>query len=77
MSIGKSIALVSQGVSGIVNVMPFGCMPGTIVAGVMKTIRKHFDLPFISVAYDGTRSPTNELLLEAFMSQATLKAKRL
>jgi len=76
VSIGKSVALAHQGVSGIINAIPFGCMPGTIVAGVMQVVKKEYDMPFITISYDGTASSTNEMLLEAFMDQAGVKARR-
>ena len=76
VSIGKSVDLAHQGASGIINAIPFGCMPGTIVAGVMHAVKKEYDMPFITVPYDGTESSTNEMLLEAFMDQARVNARR-
>jgi predicted nucleotide-binding protein (sugar kinase/HSP70/actin superfamily) len=76
VSIGKSVALARQGASGTINAIPFGCMPGIIVAGVMQTIRKEYNMPFITISYDGTKSSTNEMLLEAFMDQARVNAMR-
>jgi predicted CoA-substrate-specific enzyme activase len=75
VSIGKSVALAHQGVSGIINAIPFGCMPGMIVAGVMQAVKKDYTMPFITIPYDGTKSSTNEMLLEAFMDQAAARAK--
>jgi predicted CoA-substrate-specific enzyme activase len=76
VSIGKSVALAHQGVSGIINAIPFGCMPGIIVAGVMQVIKKEYNMPFITISYDGTKSSTNATLLEAFMDQARVRSKR-
>ena len=76
LSVGKSVDLAHQGASGIINAMPFGCMPGTIVAGVMHAVKREYDMPFITVPYDGTESPTNVMQLEAFMDQARGKAMR-
>jgi predicted CoA-substrate-specific enzyme activase len=70
LSIGKAIDLIENGASGIVNAMPFGCMPGTIVTAFIKTISKEYGIPCISIPYDGTDSPTTELQLEAFMEAA-------
>ncbi len=70
LSIGKTIDLIEKGASGIVNAMPFGCMPGAIVTAFMKTISKEYNIPCISIPYDGTDSPTTELQLEAFMEAA-------
>ncbi|MDI6802050.1 MAG: acyl-CoA dehydratase activase-related protein [Thermodesulfovibrionales bacterium] len=70
LSIGKAIDLIERGASGIINAMPFGCMPGTIVTALLKTVSKDFGVPCISIPYDGTESPTTELQLEAFMEAA-------
>jgi len=68
LSIGKAIDLIEQGASGIVAVMPFGCMPGTIVSTFFKTLSQRYQVPCISIAYDGTEATVNDLQLEAFMA---------
>lgn len=70
LSIGKTLDLIERGASGIINAMPFGCMPGTVVTTIMRGISRDFGIPCISIAYDGTESPTTEIQLEAFMAQA-------
>lgn len=70
LSVGKAIDLIEKGASGIINAMPFGCMPGTIVTALMKVVSKDYGVPFISIPYDGTASPAIELQLEAFMEAA-------
>ncbi len=50
--------------------MPFGCMPGTIVSGLMRGLSTDFGVPCLSIPYDGTESLTTEIQLEAFMDQA-------
>ncbi len=76
LSIGKAVDFVIRGTHGIVNTMPFGCMPGTIVTALMRAITRDFGLPVINIAYDGTESSTNDIQLEAFMDQARGKALR-
>jgi len=70
LSIGKALDLIENGASGIINAMPFGCMPGTVVTTLMRGISRDFGIPCMSIAYDGTESPTTEIQLEAFMTQA-------
>jgi predicted CoA-substrate-specific enzyme activase len=70
LSIGKCVDLFERGASGIINAMPFGCMPGTIVTALLRGINKDYGIPCISIPYDGTESPTVEIQLEAFMGQA-------
>ena len=67
LSIGKAIDLIEKGAAGIINAMPFGCMPGTIVTALLKKLAKDFRIPCISIPYDGSESPTTGLQLEAFM----------
>ena len=76
VSVGKSVDLAYQGASGIINAIPFGCMPGLIVAGVMHAVKREYDMPFITVPYDGIELPSNAMQLEAFMDQAKGKAMR-
>ncbi|MBI5640907.1 MAG: CoA protein activase [Nitrospirae bacterium] len=70
LSIGKSIDLINRGASGLINAMPFGCMPGTIVSGLMRGLSTDFGIACLSIPYDGTESLTTEIQLEAFMDQA-------
>lgn len=70
LSIGKSIDLIHHGVNGIINAMPFGCMPGTIVTALMRAVSRDYKVPSISVPFDGSESGTMILQLEAFMEQA-------
>jgi predicted CoA-substrate-specific enzyme activase len=70
LSIGKGVDLSERGASGIINAMPFGCMPGTIVTALLRGISKDYGIPCINIPYDGTESSTVDIQLEAFMDQA-------
>jgi len=70
LSIGKTIDLIEKGASGIINAMPFGCMPGTIVTALLRGVSRDYGIPFISIPFDGTESVTTEIQIEAFMEQA-------
>ena len=76
LSIGKSIDLIRRGASGIVNAMPFGCMPGTIVNALLRGVKNNHKIPCLSIPYDGTESLTTEIQLEAFIDQAKEFNKR-
>jgi predicted nucleotide-binding protein (sugar kinase/HSP70/actin superfamily) len=69
LSVGKAIDFIDKGVSGIINAMPFSCMPGTISSALMRLIQNKFDVPIINVAYDGQGSTNTTTRLEAFMYQ--------
>jgi len=73
LSIGKAIDMIQRGAKGIINAMPFACMPGTVVTAIMRGVTEKYNVPSISIPYDGTESPTTQLLLEAFMEQACRK----
>lgn len=71
LSAGKAIDFVEHGFSGIVNLMPFSCLPGTITTVVLRRLREeHGRIPFISLAFDGIEQAAGETRLEAFVHQA-------
>jgi predicted CoA-substrate-specific enzyme activase len=70
IAIGTSVALSNRGISGIAAILPFTCMPGTLVASVSDTFRKdHNNIPFINIAYDGQDSVSLDTRLQAFVYQ--------
>ncbi|MCS7203412.1 MAG: acyl-CoA dehydratase activase [Thermodesulfovibrio sp.] len=73
LSVAKTIDLIKRGVKGIVNTMPFGCMPGAIVTSFLRFIQKEYNIPAISIIYDGTASTGNELKIEAFVEAIKLR----
>ena len=71
LSVGKAIDFTHKGVAGIVNIMPFTCMPGTITNAILKRVREDRDLfPYLNMAYDGQEQSNTLTRLEAFMHQA-------
>lgn len=71
LSVGKAIDYIERGVSGIVNVMPFTCMPGTIATAVLKRVREeHDNIPLLNIAYEGQGDSQTLTRLEAFIHQA-------
>ena len=69
LSVGKAIDFIEKGASGIINVMPFTCMPGTVSAAILRLVQKKYDVPIINVAYDGQGLTNIDTRLEAFMYQ--------
>ena len=60
-----------HGVSGIVNVLPFSCMPGMIVMSMAHKLRDRMGgVPWLDVAFDGQRETNLHTRLGAFMHQA-------
>ncbi len=71
LSVGKMIELHQHGCHGVINVMPFSCMPSTIVGGLMKKLTSALgQMPTLSISYDGQQDPMLQTRLEAFVYQA-------
>jgi predicted CoA-substrate-specific enzyme activase len=69
--LGGSAGQVATGISGIINILPFTCMPETFTAAVTPVFRKNNDnIPWINIAYDGQEDTSIETKLQAFMYQA-------
>ncbi len=76
LNLGTSAILVDKGISGIANILPFTCMPGTLVTAVSDQLRKDKGgIPYASIAYDGQEDASIELRLQAFMHQANQYAE--
>jgi len=70
IAMGTSVALAQRGVSGIAAILPFTCMPGTLIAAVSDSFRKdHSNIPFINLAYDGQDTVSLDTKLQAFVFQ--------
>jgi predicted CoA-substrate-specific enzyme activase len=76
LSVGKAVDFIEKGVSGIINAIPFTCMPGTIAGALLRLVQKKFDVPVITIAYDGQGLTNITTRLEAFMYQVREEAKR-
>ncbi|QJT10425.1 acyl-CoA dehydratase activase [Oceanidesulfovibrio marinus] len=76
LSVGKALDMIERNAAGVVNAIPFGCMPGTVVTGILRTITSRTGAPTMSIPFDGTASPTMQLQLEAFMDQAWQRHER-
>ena len=70
LSIGKTVDFCKKGASGVINVMPFTCMPGTVVSAILKRYREeNNNLPILNMAYDGQEQTNTLTRIEAFMHQ--------
>jgi predicted CoA-substrate-specific enzyme activase len=70
-NLGTSSVLAQRGISGIANIEPFTCMPGTVVSSVGGSFREdHNNIPTVVISYDGQEDTSIELRLQAFMHQA-------
>jgi predicted nucleotide-binding protein (sugar kinase/HSP70/actin superfamily) len=77
LAIGSAKILSEKHISGVVNILPFTCMPGTINCSVSQNFRKdHHGLPWENFAYDGTENIGQETRFEAFMYQVRQFAEK-
>jgi len=71
LNLGTCSKLFESGISGVANILPFTCMPGTLVASLSSSFRKdHDNIPWVNVAYDGQEDTGIDTRLQAFMHQA-------
>jgi predicted nucleotide-binding protein (sugar kinase/HSP70/actin superfamily) len=71
LSIGGALEYHAHGFDGVVNVLPFGCMPSTTTSAVLKPVLDRLRLPYIDSQHDGTDQPNREAIIRTFMYQAT------
>ncbi|MCK5006532.1 MAG: hypothetical protein KAR73_04045, partial [Spirochaetales bacterium] len=71
LALGAAVGLAKTGISGVANILPFTCLPGTIVASLSTAFRKdHDDMPWVDIAFDGQEDTGIETRLQAFVHQA-------
>jgi predicted nucleotide-binding protein (sugar kinase/HSP70/actin superfamily) len=71
LSMGRAVEYARHGLNGVVNVAPFGCMPGALVNGLLEEFRGEYDgIPVLKLAFDGVEQTAEDTLLEAFVHQA-------
>ena len=69
-SMGKSEDFALRGLAGIVSVIPFNCMPGNTVTALSQSLRRrHQNIPFLNLDYDGFIDSTRDAKIVNFMWQ--------
>ena len=70
LALGTAAALAETGIAGVVNILPFTCMPGTLISAVAPAFRKdHGSIPWLNVDYDGQDKGSMNTRLQAFVHQ--------
>jgi predicted nucleotide-binding protein (sugar kinase/HSP70/actin superfamily) len=69
LSMGRVVEYAEHGFDGIINIIPFGCMPGTIVSLLLHQFRQDHGLPVLNVVVEGTKDPGRDIRFEAFVQQ--------
>ncbi len=71
LSVGKALDFINKGANGIVNAMPFTCMPGTVVNAVLKKVKEEYNnIPYLNMVYEGLEDTNSKTRMEAFVYQA-------
>ncbi len=69
-SMGKARDFWRRRLDGIVNVIPFNCMPGNAVVMLSHAFRRdHDNIPFLNMDYDGFVDASRDAKIVSFMSQ--------
>ena len=59
-----------RGIAGIVSVIPFNCMPGNTVTALSQALRRrHGNIPFLNLDYDGFVDSSRDAKIVSFMWQ--------
>jgi predicted CoA-substrate-specific enzyme activase len=76
LAFGAAAALADAGIAGVANILPFTCLPGTIVASIAAAFRRdHHSIPWVDIAWDGQEDVGTQTRLEAFAHQVEEYAK--
>jgi len=71
LTMARVLDLARHGLAGVINVLPFSCMPGTVVSCMAPRLRQQMNgVPWLDVAFDGQEETNLHTRLEAFMHQA-------
>jgi predicted CoA-substrate-specific enzyme activase len=66
-AMGKAIDMIKHGCVGVVNTLPFTCMPGNIINAISaKIARDYGNIPWINMAYEGASGENDMVRLGAF-----------
>jgi predicted CoA-substrate-specific enzyme activase len=69
-SMGKAEDFALRGLDGIVSVIPFNCMPGNTVTALSQALRRrHGNIPFLNLEYDGFVDSSRDAKIASFMWQ--------
>lgn len=77
LSIGKAVDFIDRDFAGIVNVMPFSCMPGLLVTSLSPSVRRERGgVPWLDLSFEDSSRQVDRTLLEAFIEQSRSYQKR-
>lgn len=78
LSLARAEEYAMHGFNGVVNLIPFHCMPGSITnALLVRFARKYPNVAVLKMVYDGTPQSADDTKLEAFMFQTRQSVENL
>lgn len=67
-TIGSIVLMAERGFDGIIQLLPFGCMPENIATSIIPKVQRDHDIPVITLAFDEQTGRAGLVTrLEAFM----------
>jgi len=77
LTVGKTLHSIKRGRDGVVNVMPFTCMPGNITWALSTQIEEDYaGFPILNLSYDGSHQANYLNKIRTFVSQVETYHKR-
>ena len=77
MTIGRTAAFAKRkNVGGAVFVAPFTCMPASVVEAQQRTLQEDFNIPIITVYYDGKDNASRDEMVQGLVYQASQKVQK-
>jgi predicted nucleotide-binding protein (sugar kinase/HSP70/actin superfamily) len=78
LSIGRAKYFIENGLSGVILLKSFSCMPGAIAESIIgKSLKKDTgDFPFIAISFDALEETNIQTTLEAFVYQTEQFARQ-
>ena len=74
ITLGRAVLFARQNAALIVNVAPFGCMPGAITSALCREVQTQTNVPVVSLFYDG--EPGMNQRLAVFLAGLTIPRHR-
>ena len=74
-SMGKCVDFASKKISGIINAVPFNCMPGITVVSLSNAFKRDYKIPYLNIDYDGFVDSSRDARIVAFMNQINQRSK--
>jgi predicted nucleotide-binding protein (sugar kinase/HSP70/actin superfamily) len=69
LSISGILAFAQDGFSGVINVYPFTCMPGSVTTSIVRPLTSRLRIPYLDAPCDASIQPGREAAIRTFMYQ--------